>query len=116
MKIQLRDILKEMAGGYNITPDPNNKSYELDGTIQKVVTIYNRAVEKALRGGYSKLNPSDFEYDRHNCIRSVNANAGISAQNANNMDPNAEKIITNALKRVGYEMDIDNEGLVFLPI
>jgi hypothetical protein len=59
-----------------------------------------------------KLNVGDFEFDRHGSIRSNNNNFGAS----NNLGFEDESIIQNALKRIGFSVELDKDGLVFLPI
>ena len=112
--ILLKDILKEL---YNRPTDTAYPTYDVDGDVEKVITTWNDSTNQALKGGTSNLNMTDWEFDRHSEIRSKSDGGfGFSTYQAVDEDPKARRIVHNALRRIGYEVRFDTDGLVFIPI
>jgi hypothetical protein len=112
--IKLKDLIKEYISR------PTNSSYptyEVDGDVEKVINTWNDSTNQALKGGTSNLNMTDWDFDRHSEIRSKSDGGfGWSTYQAVDEDPLARKIVHNALRRIGYRVRFDGDGLVFIPI
>ncbi len=112
--IKLANILKEL---YNRPTDTTYPTYRVDGDVEKVITTWNDSTNQALKGGTSNLNMTDWEFDRHSEIRSKSDSGfGWSTYQAVDEDPVARRIVHNALRRIGYRVKFDGDGLVFIPI
>ena len=112
--IKLKDIIKEF---YSIPTNSAYPTYEIDGEIEKVINTWNTYTNQSLNGGVSDLNMTDWEFDRHNEIRSKSDGGyGWSTYQAIDENPAAKKIVDDALHRVGYRVRYDADGLVFIPI
>jgi hypothetical protein len=110
----IKDKLSEIytTPGSGATP-----TYDVDGEILQVISVYNLVTKRVLSGGSSKLNPTDWEFDRHGELRSISGGTeGYSTQRSVFEDPKASKIVDDALFNIGWRVGIEENRLVFIPL
>lgn len=116
--IKLKTILRELIPEIYTTPGSGaTPTYDVDGEILQVISVYNLATKRVLSGGSSKLNPTDWEFDRHGELRSISGGTeGYSTQRSVFEDPKASKIVDDALFNIGWRVGIEENRLVFIPL
>lgn len=110
--IKLRKLLAEYSTIQTI-PTAIAQTYDLDGTVEKVVFTFNSAMRNALNGGFSDLDPHHFEI----------SNGIITSDSSIKVDlhallktPRSKQVVIDPLKRVGYKVNCKNDFIKFIPI
>lgn len=109
--IKLRTLLEYDT--IQTLPTFASQTYDLDGTVEKVIFTFNSSMSTALGSNFTGLDPHHFEIS--NGIITSDASIKIDLHSLL-VEPRSKQIVIDALKRIGYKVNCKNDFIKFIPI